>query len=78
MVHAHYSELDAIYAFNSQPSQCLYYVIIRIAPIIIIRIAPITPAPIIRIMIYFVSNKEERIPQRSSEIVNFNINAKVV
>ena len=21
MVHAHYSELDAIYAFNSQPSQ---------------------------------------------------------
>ena len=32
MVHAHYSELDAIYAFtgNSQPSQCLYYVIIRI------------------------------------------------
>ena len=29
-VHAHYSELDAIYAFNSQPSQCLYYVIIRI------------------------------------------------
>ena len=30
MVHAHYNELDAIYAFNSQPSQCLYYVIIRI------------------------------------------------
>ena len=30
MVHAHYSELDAIYAINSQPSQCLYYVIIRI------------------------------------------------
>ena len=30
MVHAHYNELDALYAFNSQPSQCLYYVIIRI------------------------------------------------
>ena len=30
MVHAHHSELDAIYAFNSQPSQCLYYVIIQI------------------------------------------------
>ena len=30
MMHAHYNELDAIYAFNSQPSQCLYYVIIRI------------------------------------------------
>ena len=30
MVHAHYNELDAIYAFNSQASQCLYYVIIRI------------------------------------------------
>ena len=30
MVHAHYNELDAIYAFNFQPSQCLYYVIIRI------------------------------------------------
>ena len=30
MLHAHYNELDAIYAFNSQPSQCLYYVIIRI------------------------------------------------
>ena len=30
MVHAHYNELDAIYAFNSQPNQCLYYVIIRI------------------------------------------------
>ena len=29
-VLAHYNELDAIYAFNSQPSQCLYYVIIRI------------------------------------------------
>ena len=29
-VHAHYNELDAIYAFNFQPSQCLYYVIIRI------------------------------------------------
>ena len=30
MVHVHYNELDAIYAFNFQPSQCLYYVIIRI------------------------------------------------
>ena len=30
MVHAHYSELDATYAFNPQPSQCLYYAIIRI------------------------------------------------
>ena len=30
MVHANYSELDAIYAFNSQLSQCFYYVIIRI------------------------------------------------
>ena len=30
MMHAHYNELDAIYAFNFQPSQCLYYVIIRI------------------------------------------------
>ena len=30
MVHAHYSEFDAVYAFNSQPSQCLYYVVIRI------------------------------------------------
>ena len=29
MMHAHYNELDAIYAFNFQPSQCLYYVIIR-------------------------------------------------
>ena len=29
-VHAHYNELDAIYAFNFQPSQCLYYVIMRI------------------------------------------------
>ena len=29
MAHAHYNELEAIYAFNSQPSQCLYYVIIR-------------------------------------------------
>ena len=30
MVPAHYNELDAIYAFNFQPSQCLYCVIIRI------------------------------------------------
>ena len=30
IVHAHYSKLDAIYAFNSQSSQYLYYVIIRI------------------------------------------------
>ena len=27
-VHAHYSELDATYALNFQPSQCLYYVTI--------------------------------------------------
>ena len=30
------------------------------------------------IMIYILSDREERIPQRSSEIVNFNIYAKVV
>ena len=30
IMNAHYSELDAVYALNSQPSQCLYYVIIRI------------------------------------------------
>ena len=29
MVHAHYNELDAIYAFNFQPSQWLYYDILR-------------------------------------------------
>ena len=30
MVPTHYNELDAIYAFNFQPSQWLYYDIIRI------------------------------------------------
>ena len=44
MVHAHYNELDAIYAFNFQPNQCLYYV--KINSNILNRL---TPAPIIRI-----------------------------
>ena len=63
MVHAHYSELDAIYAFNSQPSQCLYYVIIRIigAGVSLFKISSptlsnilnrLTPAPIIRITFF--------------------------
>ena len=46
MVHAHYSELNATYAY-SQPSQCLYYVIMRIigaAPCLF----PAKPVPLLR------------------------------